>query len=87
MQRKDEILQKTAAEILYKERISRGIKYTYLCEGYDIPTSTYDNFMNASKKTAFTTVMNIVFGTMDIVEWAQLFKSKLLENGYFDIED
>ena len=60
MQDKSLKLYTAISKIICKIRKEKGIKYTDLCYGNEIPMSTYDDIMNAKTKASFYNIAKII---------------------------
>ena len=59
MQDKTQKLYEAVSVVLCKIKNKKGIKYTSLCYENDIPTSTYDDIINAKNKATFVNIAKI----------------------------
>lgn len=59
MQDKTQKLYEAVSVVLCKIKNKKGIKYTNLCYENDIPTSTYDDIINAKNKATFVNIAKI----------------------------
>ena len=60
MQDDSKILYKTIAKIIKRTRKQKGYKYTLFCYENDIPTTTYDNIVNAKCQATFFNIAKII---------------------------
>ena len=59
MQDKTQKLYQAISNVLCKIKKEKSIKYTNLCYENDIPTSTYDDIINAKNKATFINIAKI----------------------------
>ena len=62
MQEKSKIFYKTIANLIRRIKAEKSIKYTELCYENDIPTSTYDDIVNARNQAKFHDIAKIING-------------------------
>ncbi len=55
-------LYKAISKVLITEKEEKNISYTKLCYENDIPMSTYDDIINAKRKTSFINIAKVVKG-------------------------
>ena len=62
MQDNSKILYKAISKIIDKVRKEKNISYTDFCYGNEIPSSTYDDIINAKTKASFLNIAKIIKG-------------------------
>lgn len=62
MQDKTAQLYKAISKVLITEKEEKNISYTRPCFENDIPMSTYDDIINAKRKTSFINIAKVVKG-------------------------
>ncbi len=78
MQDKSLKLYKAISKILYQTRKAKGLKYTDICYGNEIPMSTYDDIMNAKGKASFYNIARVVKGLdLSFEEFGKLLDKEL----------
>ena len=74
-------LYEAISRIIDKKRSELGIKYTDFCLGNDIPTSTYDDIINAKRKSSFYNVAKVVKALgLSFEEFGALLDKELPDN-------
>lgn len=74
-------LYEAVSHIVDLERKNLGIKYTDFCLGNDIPTSTYDDIINANRQTSFYNIAKVVKALdLSFAEFGELLDKELPEN-------
>lgn len=53
-------LYKSTSKVICDVKNEKSIKYTELCYENDIPMSTYDNIINAKRKTSFYNIAKVI---------------------------
>lgn len=53
-------LYKCTSKVICDVKDEKSIKYTELCYANDIPMSTYDDIINAKRKTSFYNIAKVV---------------------------
>ena len=59
MQEDSKTLYQAISNVIHKVRTDKNIKYTDFCYENDIPTSTYDDIINAKNKATFVNIAKI----------------------------
>ena len=74
-------LYKTISYIIDSKRKELGIKYTDFCLGNDIPTSTYDDIINANRQSSFFNIAKVVKALdLSFEEFGKLLDKELPQN-------
>ncbi len=69
------------SHIIDRTRKERGINYTDFCLGNDIPTSTYDDIINASRQSSFYNIAKVVKALdLSFEEFGKLLDKELPDN-------
>lgn len=63
MQDEAKILYNIVSEIIQEARKEKGIGYKDFCHENDIPTTTYDNIINAKTQATFYNIAKLVRAT------------------------
>ena len=75
------VLHKAISKTISLIRKDKGIRYTDLCLGFDIPTSTYDDIISAKRMTSFYNIARVIKALgLSFKEFGELLDNELPEN-------
>ena len=81
MQQETKRLYEAASKIIDARRKELGINYTDFCLGNDIPTSTYDDIINASRQTSFYNIAKVVKALdLSFAQFGEMLDKELPDN-------
>ncbi len=75
------VLHKAISKTISLIREDKGVRYTDLCFGYDIPTSTFDDIMSAKRLSSFYSIAKVIKALgLSFEEFGALLDKELPEN-------